>query len=61
LETENINKKHEKASESPKERRPTTTPNYNTVGFIHSKFSNLISSGSVYSIRYSPKKKHALK
>jgi hypothetical protein len=31
---------------------------YTTIAVVHNKFSSLVSSETVYSIRYSPKAKH---
>jgi hypothetical protein len=31
---------------------------YNTIAVVHSKFSSLVSSRTVYSLRYSPKARH---
>ncbi|MCW4016383.1 MAG: hypothetical protein NWF06_08440 [Candidatus Bathyarchaeota archaeon] len=33
------------------------THNYNTVAAVNSRFSSLVSSGTIYSIRYYQKKK----
>jgi len=43
-----------------KQTEPQNTPlsGYNTIAVVQNKFSSLVSSGIVYSIRYSPKARH---
>jgi len=57
LETKNIKKTGTKFTEN----QNTATSRYSTAAFIHSKFSSLVSSGTVYSIKYTPKKKQIIK
>ncbi|MCZ2807878.1 MAG: hypothetical protein O2V44_00830 [Candidatus Bathyarchaeota archaeon] len=36
----------------------TPLSGYNTIAVVHNKFSSLVSSGTVYFLRYSPKARH---
>ena len=46
-----------------KQAEPQNTPlsGYNTIAVIHNKFNSLVSSGTVYFFRYSPKARHSNK
>jgi hypothetical protein len=43
-----------------KQTEPKNSPmsGYTTIAVVHNKFSSLVSSETVYSIRYSPKARH---
>ncbi|MCW4034256.1 MAG: hypothetical protein NWF03_02700 [Candidatus Bathyarchaeota archaeon] len=48
LQGKNPTKNHQQTSQ---------TSSYNTIGMVHNKFSSLVSSKTVYSLRYIPKNK----
>jgi hypothetical protein len=58
VEPKNLNNQHKKSS-----KRQTNTPTggYDTIAFVHNKFSSLVSSGAAYSLQYTPKKKQIIK
>ncbi|PVX23785.1 MAG: hypothetical protein CW691_09680 [Candidatus Bathyarchaeum sp.] len=67
MEPKNPNKTHKKTSKNftdiniktKTQKHPSHS--YNTVAIVHGKFNSLVSSGTVYSIRYVPKKKQSKK
>jgi hypothetical protein len=64
LEPEAPKKAHKRISKSfiniLKQTKPQNAPisSYNTIAAVHSKFSSLVSSKTVYSLRYSPKARY---
>jgi len=52
LEPKNLNNTHKRVGEGFTN---ALTSSYNTIAIVHSKFSSLVSSKTVYYLRYSPK------
>ncbi|MGD9131341.1 MAG: hypothetical protein PVH73_07195 [Candidatus Bathyarchaeota archaeon] len=55
MEPKNPNRTHKKIGENFTN---TPTSSYNTIAVVHNKFSNLVSSKTVYSLRYQPKARY---
>jgi hypothetical protein len=64
LEPKKLNKTHKRIdggftnilTQTKPQNAPTNS--YNTIAVVHSRFSSLVSSKTVYSLRYSPKARY---
>ncbi|TET25367.1 MAG: hypothetical protein E3J73_06445 [Candidatus Bathyarchaeum sp.] len=67
MKQKNLKKTHKRIGKSftniliQAEPQNAPTSGYDTIAFVNNKFSSLVSSGTVYFLRYAPKKKHIAK